>query len=586
MAAPHDEDVTYKEKPVNQQYQQGQPISSRPDHRVDDIEEKQPITEMIGVVNGAAGREPGWQALNGGDNASSTGKKNRSDKMGNENDDTPSFEIELQEPGTNTTASRNRGNGEKRSRILSALGFGDKGSTNTTAPPGEEWSGEYRVYKRRWFGLLQLTLMNIIVSWDWLTFSPVSEHAAKYFFGSTDANNENIINWLSTAFLFSFVVITPVVIYVLHLGPKPSIVTSAALLLVGNWVRYAGTSNRDVGNFPVVMFGQILTGLAQPFVLAAPTRYSDIWFTTEGRVAATALTTLANPFGAALGQLIVPLWVQAPTDISRMVLYVSIISTISCLPSFFIPAAPPTPVSRSNETPKLDLRESAPILFKNLEFWIIFSSFSVYVGCFNSISSILVQVLSPWGFSDEEAGIGGGVLIVVGLVTSAILSPLIGKKRAYLTTIRIAVPLIGLCYLIFIWMPKTYKDGGLAGPYVALCLLGASSFSLMPVVLEFLVELTHPISPAVTSTIALSGGQLLGGIFIIVSGALKAGPDGDPPFNMYKALIFHAVVAMVFVIPPLTLGLFGRAEKIKLKRVNSDDRSVGRRSDEIAPAAV
>jgi hypothetical protein len=27
-------------------------------------------------------------------------------------------------------------------------------------------STEYRTYKRRWFGLAQLTLMNIIVSWD------------------------------------------------------------------------------------------------------------------------------------------------------------------------------------------------------------------------------------------------------------------------------------------------------------------------------------------------------------------------------------------------------------------------------------
>jgi hypothetical protein len=25
---------------------------------------------------------------------------------------------------------------------------------------------EYRVYKRRWFGLLQLVLLNVIVSWD------------------------------------------------------------------------------------------------------------------------------------------------------------------------------------------------------------------------------------------------------------------------------------------------------------------------------------------------------------------------------------------------------------------------------------
>jgi hypothetical protein len=26
--------------------------------------------------------------------------------------------------------------------------------------------GEYKVYKRRWFGLVQLVLLNIVVSWD------------------------------------------------------------------------------------------------------------------------------------------------------------------------------------------------------------------------------------------------------------------------------------------------------------------------------------------------------------------------------------------------------------------------------------
>jgi hypothetical protein len=31
-------------------------------------------------------------------------------------------------------------------------------------------STEYRVYKRRWFGLVQLTLMNIIVSWGVSTY--------------------------------------------------------------------------------------------------------------------------------------------------------------------------------------------------------------------------------------------------------------------------------------------------------------------------------------------------------------------------------------------------------------------------------
>jgi sugar phosphate permease len=73
------------------------------------------------------------------------------------------------------------------------------------------------------------------------------------------------------------------------------------------------------------MFGQILIGLAQPFVLSAPTRYSDLWFTNRGRVAATAVMSLANPFGGALAQLIDPIWAGKPGDIPNMVLYIAII---------------------------------------------------------------------------------------------------------------------------------------------------------------------------------------------------------------------------------------------------------------------
>jgi hypothetical protein len=82
------------------------------------------------------------------------------------------------------------------------------------------------------------------------------------------------------------------------------------------------------------MFGQILTGLAQPFVLSAPSRYADLWFTNRGRVAANAVISLANPFGAAVVQLVTPFWVSAPADIPNMVLYVAVIVSIShCPPS-------------------------------------------------------------------------------------------------------------------------------------------------------------------------------------------------------------------------------------------------------------
>jgi len=122
------------------------------------------------------------------------------------------------------------------------------------------------------------------------------------------------------------VVVSPLTVYTLHRGgPKPSIIIASVLILLGNWIRYGATKSGPHGSFGGVMFGQILTGLAQPFVLSAPTRYSDLWFTNRGRVAATAIMSLANPFGGALAQLIDPFWAGSPKDIPNMVLYIAII---------------------------------------------------------------------------------------------------------------------------------------------------------------------------------------------------------------------------------------------------------------------
>ncbi|KAL8936889.1 MAG: hypothetical protein Q9216_004691, partial [Gyalolechia sp. 2 TL-2023] len=193
--------------------------------------------------------------------------------------------------------------------------------SNVDGAPDDQEAGQtppvYRVYKRRWFGLMQLVLMNIVVSWDvcqflnhflpqllinhslqWLSYSPVANTAATYF-----STTSSIINWLSTAFLFAFVVASPFTVYVLHTGgTRLALITSSLLILIGNWIRYAGT-RASPPSFPAVMSGQILIGLAQPFVLSAPTHYSSLWFSPRGRVSATAVASLANPFGGALAQL-------------------------------------------------------------------------------------------------------------------------------------------------------------------------------------------------------------------------------------------------------------------------------------------
>ncbi|KAI9714373.1 MAG: hypothetical protein M1820_000334 [Bogoriella megaspora] len=403
---------------------------------------------------------------------------------------------------------------------------------------------EYRVYKRRWFGLVQLILLNIVVSWDWLTFAAVSSTSADYF-GVT----EGVINWLSTAFLFAFVAVSPAVIWTLNKGgPKPAILLASIFVLIGNWIRYAG-ARASGGHFGVVMFGQILIGFAQPFVLSAPT---------------------TNPFGAALGQLIGPFWATKASEVPNMVLYTGILSTVASLPAFFIPRAPPSPPSASSAHPKAPLKESLQALKRNSSYYLIFIPFSVYVGFFNAASSLLNQIFEPYGFSETDAGIAGALLIVVGLVTSAIVSPIIDRTKQYLLAIKLLVPLIAAMYLALIWAPQTRT---VAAPYAICSILGASSFALLPVALEYLVEITFPISPEITSTTCWVGGQLLGAIFIIVMDALKGTWADEPEGSMKPALVFQAVIAAVAVPLPLFLGF--RATKAKGKGRLDMDRNRG-----------
>ena len=412
-------------------------------------------------------------------------------------------------------------------------------ATETSITPlNSDSSGSYRVYKRRFLGLAQLILLNIISSWDWITFAPISTTAGRYFGVSQTA-----INWLSIACLLVWIPAAPFVIWTLNKGgPKTSLVVSSTFVLLGNWVRYGGTA-ANPPRFGVVMFGQILVGISQPFVLAAPTRYSNLWFSDKGRVSATAVASLANPFGAAIGELIGPIWAPTADKVPQMVLYTAIMSSIICLPAPFIPKEPPTPPSAIAASERLDLRPAFRSLPKNISFWLILVPFSVYVGGFNATSSVINQILYPYGFSETDAGIAGALMIFVGLATAAIVSPFVDRSKRYTETMKTLAPIIAIAYLALIFMPQTRT---VAGPYIICAVLGASSFSLLPCTLEYLVLVTHPVSPEITSTICWTTGQLIGAIFIIVMSALRGGEVwGAPKKSMVRALVFQAVIAWV-----------------------------------------
>lgn len=306
--------------------------------------------------------------------------------------------------------------------------------------------------------------------------------------------------------------------------------------------------------------------------------YVDLYCSSSG----CNETHYTNP--SQLAQLINPFLGSIP----QIVLIVSIIATIACIPSNFIPAAPPTPPTASSGLSKTPVFSSVKVMLRSPPFYVVFFTFGIYVGIFNTFSSLLNQILYPYGFSEDEAGICGAILIVVGLVTAAITSPVLDRTHAYLLGIKILCPLVTVSYLAMIWAPQTRT---VIAPYLLSAVLGASSFSLLPVALEYLVEITFPASPEVSSTICWASGQTFGGIFIVVMNALKDSRPVDlekvresgrgsgggirPPGNMYKALVFQAVVAMVVLPLPLMLGVRRLGLAQRERRLNLDEHVDG-----------
>ncbi|KAK7206295.1 putative cell surface receptor/MFS transporter [Myxozyma melibiosi] len=431
----------------------------------------------------------------------------------------------------------------------------------------------YRSFKRRWYGLVALMLLNIVASWAWLSFAAISSNV-KDFYG---LSSETPVNWLSTVILFTYPIGSVPCAYVLnHHGIKASMVISAVFLVIGSWIRVAGAKCcSDSGSFGVLIFGQIIIGLGQPFALNAPSYYTDMWYTSKSRVSANALASLSNPLGGAIGQLVSPAFVTKTSEFPNSVLWTSIIATILCVPAFFIPSRPPFPPCPSAAKPKLPFSESFKALKCNCRFIIIFVVFSVLVGFFNSFSSLINQVMEPYGYSSDDAGIDGAVLIVAGIVYSAISSPILDRTHSFVLVLRIQIPVIVICYICLVFTQTT--DHQLVGPYIVSGVLGAASFSLLPLALEWVQEQVFPVSPELTSSILWAGGNCLGGIFIVVMDALKYGPEqGNPPGNMRRSLIFQAAVAAAIIPLPFWLGTKDqlRNRRIEIDNAETSDHTV------------
>lgn len=213
-----------------------------------------------------------------------------------------------------------------------------------------------RVYKLRWFILFVICTANIANAINWIIYSPIADFTGQFYSVSYES-----VNYLSLVYL---IISVPAGFFSFWLIDNFGIRTSVNL---GSWFNFLGSlikvlSSTDSANgtslieqsskFTVLMIGQCLCAIAQPFIMFVTTKFANSWFADDQRALANTIALGSNTLGILIGAFMSPQLVNSSVEfVSEMCLLNIIACTVSLVPAllacFIRRSNPITPPSYS-----------------------------------------------------------------------------------------------------------------------------------------------------------------------------------------------------------------------------------------------
>ncbi|XP_071657878.1 solute carrier family 49 member A3 isoform X5 [Patagioenas fasciata] len=182
---------------------------------------------------------------------------------------------------------------------------------------GQGQLAQFKTYRRRWFLLAVVCLLNCSNAMQWLTFAPVADKTAAYFHISLE-----MVNWLSIVYLLISIPFGLVATWVLDsVGLRCSVILSSWLNMTGSIIRIFSVLNfLSLGsqNYLYLFIGQCFCALAQPLVIFSPTKLAALWFPDHQRATANMIASMSNPLGILIANVLSPALVPEGKHISLM----------------------------------------------------------------------------------------------------------------------------------------------------------------------------------------------------------------------------------------------------------------------------
>jgi len=388
-------------------------------------------------------------------------------------------------------------------------------------------SSSVRVYGYRYVVLMVFMAVIAANQLLWISFAPITGTAAQ-FYGVSDL----AIGLLSMIFMIVFIIASIPASWVIDTyGIRVGVGIGAVLTGVFGLLR--GVFGAD---YTGVLIAQIGIAIGQPFVLNAVAKIAGRWFPINERATAAGLGSLAIYAGIFVGLVLTP-FVVIHSDIPTLLwIYGIIAALISILFLALARERPPTPVGPEERSLVLD---GLKRLFHQREFIYLFLLFFIGLGVFNAVTTWIEEIVRPRGFSIDQAGIVGGLMVLGGIVGAIVIPPISDRMRR-----RVPFIVLALVGAIPGLIGVTFASGYpllLASAFV----LGAFLLSSGPLGFQYAAEITYPVPEGTSNGLLLLAGQVSGIAFIIGMDALKSPATGSMTTSL---LILIALMVVCLIL--------------------------------------
>jgi len=173
----------------------------------------------------------------------------------------------------------------------------------------------------------------------------------------------------------------------------------------------------------------------------------------------------------------------------------------------FLRNQPETPPCAAAESEKTEYSNAFKSLFTNSEYIILFISGGLMIGNFGAFSTVLDQILSPFGYTSSDSSIMGTVFMLVGVVGSIGAGKIIDMYKIY-RTIWIIIQFVCLIGMLGLMLGLYYFKLNYLLTFILISILGISLTSVTPISLDFACEVSFPVGEAMSSGFIMSLGQI------------------------------------------------------------------------------